>query len=87
VKELTASEAARHFSAVLDGVEDGGSYVVTRGGRRVAMIVPATRANGGAVVDLFRRWHGKLVLDEEFRHAVGAAGDNPAESDPDRWRA
>jgi prevent-host-death family protein len=86
MKELSASEAARRFSAVLDGAEDGETYVVTRGGRRVAMIVPAPRANGDAVVDLFRRWQGKLVLDEEFEHAVATAGDIPAELDADPWR-
>ena len=52
MKELTASEAARRFSAVLDGTEDGETYVITRAGRRVAMIVPAPLANGRAVSDV-----------------------------------
>jgi prevent-host-death family protein len=86
VKELSASEAARRFSAVLDGAEDGETYVVTRGGRRVAMIVPAPRANGDAVADVFRRWQGKLVLDEEFARSVATAGEIPAELDADPWR-
>ena len=84
--ELSASEAARRFSAVLDGAEAGETYVITRGGRRVAMIVPAPRANGGAVVDVFRRWQGQVVLDDDFADAVATAGEAPAELDADPWR-
>jgi len=50
---MSASEAARNFSAVLDSAEHGETIVVTRSGRRVALIAPAPRANGGAVLDLF----------------------------------
>ena len=85
--ELSASEAARRFSSVLDGAEDGETYVITRGGRRVAMIVPAPRANGGAVADLFRRWEATTDLPDEFADAVAAAADIPAELDSDPWRA
>ncbi|MBV9721106.1 MAG: type II toxin-antitoxin system prevent-host-death family antitoxin, partial [Mycobacterium sp.] len=36
MREVTASEASRNFSAVLDSVERGEIIVVTRAGRRVA---------------------------------------------------
>jgi prevent-host-death family protein len=86
MKEMSASEAARRFSAVLDGAEHGEAVVITRGGRRVAMIVPAPRANGRAVADVLARWHGRLGVDDDFASNVAAAGEAPAELDGDPWR-
>lgn len=86
MKELSASEAARRFSAVLDGAEDGETFVITRGGRRVALIVPAPRANGGAVADVVGRWQDRLGVDDSFAAAVAAAGDATADLDADPWR-
>jgi prevent-host-death family protein len=49
VKRLSATEAARDFSAVLDRVEhDGETFVVTRHGTPVARIAPADTSNGRA---------------------------------------
>lgn len=54
--EITATEAARSFSRVLDDIElRGGSYVITRSGRPVARLVPAETANGAAVKSLLER--------------------------------
>jgi prevent-host-death family protein len=86
MKEISASEAARRFSAVLDGAEHGETVVITRGGRRVALIVPAPRANGRAVAEVLARWRGRLGADEEFAANVDAAGDAPLELDGDPWR-
>jgi len=56
VKEITATDAARGFSAMLDAVEHGGeTFVVTRGGRGIARIEPAAGASGAAVKSLLRR--------------------------------
>lgn len=85
MKELSASEAARRFSAVLDGTEDGETYVITRGGRRVAMIVPAPRANGRAVSEVLSRWRDRLVVDEDFGGRVEVAGAVTTERDSDPW--
>ena len=86
MKELSASEAARRFSAVLDGAEDGETYVITRAGRRVAMIVPAPRANGRAVSDVLGRWRNRLAVDDGFAGVVEAAGAVTTEGDADPWR-
>jgi len=86
VKELSASEAARRFSAVLDGAEDGETYVITRGGRRIALIVPAPRANGRAIADVLHRWRERLGVDDGFATTVAAVGDAPADLDGDPWR-
>jgi prevent-host-death family protein len=85
MKELPASEAARRFSAVLDGTENGESYVITRAGRRIAMIVPAPLANGRAVSEVLRRWSDRLAVDDDVAGRVEAAGAMPT-GDGDPWR-
>jgi len=47
---VTATEAARGFSALLTAVEkDGETFFVTRGGRVIARIEPAAGTSGAAV--------------------------------------
>jgi prevent-host-death family protein len=56
VKEISATDAARNFSDLLDAVEhDHQSFQVTRGGRAVARIAPLEAASGRAVKDLLHR--------------------------------
>jgi prevent-host-death family protein len=55
VRSLTATDAARRFSEVLDAVErHGESFLVVRRGRTVARIEPARAANGKALKELLR---------------------------------
>lgn len=57
MKDLSATEASRRFSEILDSVEhDGESYVIRRHGRPVARIEPVQRPNGAAVIELLRRY-------------------------------
>jgi prevent-host-death family protein len=86
MREMSASEVARRFSAVLDGAEHGETILVTRGGRRVALIVPAPRANGQAVGEVLARWRGRLDVDDAFATHVAAAGDATVDLDRDPWR-
>jgi prevent-host-death family protein len=87
MKEMTASEASRNFSAVLDATEKGQTVVVTRSGRRVALIAPAPRANGAALLDLFGRWRGHPAFNEAFAAQVEAARSAAsADLDTDPWR-
>lgn len=83
---MSASEVARTFSAVLDGAEDGETVVITRGGRRVALLVPAPRANGQAVAGVLERWRGRLGVDDAFEEAVRQAGGGSSDLDGDPWR-
>jgi len=54
---VTATEAARHFSALLTAVErEGETFVVTRGGRAIARIEPAAGTSGKAVKALLRHY-------------------------------
>jgi prevent-host-death family protein len=72
MKTVTATEASRAFAALLDEVERGETVVVTRGGKRVATIGPASASNGAAVQSLLI---GEAP-DPGFSRAVRAARDS-----------
>jgi prevent-host-death family protein len=74
MRRLTATEAARRFSDLLDRVEqDGETFVVERRGRAVASIQPAATVTGRTVKDLLRAqapdpdWERELA---ELRRSV-----------------
>lgn len=82
MKQLSATDAARQFSDVLDSVESKGeSYVVVRHGRAVATIGPTVGGTGRALKEMLRKhppdpgWTAEL---RALRAEVGSA--------PDRWR-
>jgi len=50
VRTITATDASRSFAALLDEAERGQTVVITRGGRRIATLGPASAGNGGAVL-------------------------------------
>ena len=62
MRTMTATEASRTFAAVLDGAERGQTVVITRGGRRIATIGPASVSNGAEVLALLR----SPTADENF---------------------
>ncbi|WP_449063629.1 type II toxin-antitoxin system Phd/YefM family antitoxin [Planomonospora algeriensis] len=78
---MSATEASRSFAAVLDEAERGETIVVTRGGRRIAVIGPAPTAPGRMVKALLRRH--RETLDAGFETDVAAA----RESSGDEMRA
>lgn len=64
---MTATEAARAFSALLDSVEhDGETFVVTRAGRAVARIEPALGTSGRAVKALLRHYAPDVTWQREL---------------------
>jgi antitoxin (DNA-binding transcriptional repressor) of toxin-antitoxin stability system len=72
---------------VLDSAEHGETIVVTRAGKRVALIVPAPRANGAALRKVFGRWQGNAAFDDTFAANVATASEVvSAELDTDPWR-
>jgi len=78
MKEISATDAARGFSAMLDAVEHGGeTFVVTRGGRGIARIEPAAGASGAAVKSLLRRHRPDTTWSAELAElrATGPAQD------------
>jgi prevent-host-death family protein len=69
MRTVNATEVARNFSEVLDGVEHRHqTYVVTRGGKPIARITPVPSANGLEVKRLLRdhaadaSWAGELTV-------------------------
>lgn len=75
IRRLTATEAARRFSDLLDQVErDGETFVVERRGRAIASIAPTAAVSGRAVKALLRsqpadpRWPRELA---ELRANLG----------------
>ncbi len=65
-KAITAAEANRKFSRILDGVRKGHSYVVTSHGRPVAKIAPIDeheKVATGAFKALFARLEAQPVMD------------------------
>lgn len=50
MKELGAYEAKTHLSRLLDEVERGESYSITKHGRPVALLVPVTASRTGMSV-------------------------------------
>jgi prevent-host-death family protein len=86
MREVTASEASRNFSALLDSVEHGETVVVTRGGRRIAAITPAPAANGGALNEVITRWRGSEALDDMFSENIAdARAAASSEKDANPW--
>ena len=61
-KAISAAEANRQFSKILQGVRGGRTYVVTSHGRPVARIAPIEtrdRVRDGARAALFKRLDGQ----------------------------
>jgi antitoxin (DNA-binding transcriptional repressor) of toxin-antitoxin stability system len=78
---MTASEAARNFSAVLDAIENGETIVVTRAGRRVAAMAPAPAESGAALNEVLDRWAGTNLFEAAFLHSLE---DALTAADPDK---
>ncbi|HLI39291.1 MAG TPA: hypothetical protein VKV80_18445 [Streptosporangiaceae bacterium] len=82
MRVMTASEASRSFSAVLDLAERGETTVITRGGKRIATIAPASAATWGAFREALRDWTppDDPTIEEDMRAAREAVT-----SDEDPW--
>ena len=66
--DVTATDAARHFADLLDGVEHRGEhYTIVRRGKAVAHLEPVASGRGADVKSLLRR-HGP---DEAWAEDLG----------------
>jgi len=74
---LTATEASRHFAAILERARHGESFAVTRNGEQVARILPpvAPQPNGAAILAFLESWEPD---GEGFTDEVIAAMDSLA---------
>lgn len=70
VKTITATEASRHFSDLLDAVERGETVTIVRGNRPVAEIAPAHPRTGAG---LRAALADTAPPDEEFSRHIAEA--------------
>ena len=80
MRTLSATEAARRFSELLDSVEQHGeSFLVVRRGRTVARIEPARAANGKRVKEILQAAPSDASWSVELRElrAALAIEDRP----------
>jgi antitoxin (DNA-binding transcriptional repressor) of toxin-antitoxin stability system len=74
VREVTATQAARGFSAMLSAVEhEGETFVVTRGGKVVARVEAATGTSGRAVKALLRHYEPDPDWSQDLAAIRGTA--------------
>jgi prevent-host-death family protein len=70
MRTMTATEASRNFSDLLDAIERGESVTITRGNHPVAEISPARRRTGA---DLRTALAGIPVPDDRFVEDIADA--------------
>jgi prevent-host-death family protein len=70
MRTITATEASRNFSELLDAIERGESVIIKRGSRPVAEIRPAHRRTGR---DLRAALTGTAPPDEQFSSDIASA--------------
>jgi prevent-host-death family protein len=70
MKVMTATEASRHFSDLLDAVEHGETVTIMRGNHPVAEIGPAHRRTGA---DLRAALAGTIPPGDDFTQNITAA--------------
>jgi antitoxin (DNA-binding transcriptional repressor) of toxin-antitoxin stability system len=81
MRTMSATEASRRFSDLLDAIESGETVTVTRGNRAIAEIRPALRRTGR---DLRAALTDVPPPDDRFSADISAAieGLVPDEGDP-----
>lgn len=82
MRTITATEASRHFSDLLDAVERGETVTILRGSHPVAQIGPAHRRTGA---DLRMALEGTLPPDDTFAKNISAALALVTSEVPDPW--
>ena len=70
MRTVTATEASRHFSDLLDAVERGETVTIMRGSHPVAEIGPARRRTGA---DLGAALAGTTPPDDAFARSISEA--------------
>jgi prevent-host-death family protein len=70
MRTISATEASRRFSDLLDAIERGETITVTRGNRPIAEIRPARRRTGRDLRDALA---GSAPPDEEFEASIADA--------------
>lgn len=83
MRTVTATEASRRFSDLLDAVERGEAVTITRGHRPIATIAPVRRRTGA---DLRAALDGVAPLDDDFEADIAEAMNLVEAHVVDPWR-
>jgi antitoxin (DNA-binding transcriptional repressor) of toxin-antitoxin stability system len=70
MRSMTATEAARNFSAVLDAVEAGETIVVTRDGLPVARFEPTRAGVAERIADVMARFPADPEWADDLEQTV-----------------
>lgn len=79
---VTATDAARSFSAILDKAEHGATITIVRGGQPVATISPPHRPNGTALIEAYSAHTPDPELAEALEEAHRLANVPVEVTDP-----
>lgn len=82
MRTITATEASRKFSDLLDAIERGETVIVTRGNHAVAEISPARRRTGA---DLRAALADIPAPDEQFAEEIAGALELLDQEVSDPW--
>lgn len=82
MRTISATEASRRFSDLLDAIEAGETVTVTRGGKSIAEIRPAPRRTGRDLRDALAELPAP---DEQFVTGVNEAIAAVSQEVPDPW--
>ncbi|GAA0964062.1 hypothetical protein GCM10009555_000370 [Acrocarpospora macrocephala] len=82
MRTMTATEASRNFSDLLDAIERGETVTITRGHHPVAEIRPASRRTGA---DLRAALADIPPPDERFTEDIAAALELVVTEEADPW--
>jgi prevent-host-death family protein len=82
MKTMTATEASRRFSDLLDAIERGETITITRGNHPVAEIGPARRRTGA---DLRAALEGIEPPDDRFAEDINSALGLLTTEERDPW--
>jgi prevent-host-death family protein len=82
MRTITATEASRHFSDLLDAVERGETVTVMRGSRPIAEIGPARRRTGA---DLREALAGTMPPDDAFARSIAETVSMVTSEVDDPW--
>lgn len=82
MRTISATEASRRFSDLLDAIEAGDTVTVTRGNRPIAEIRPASHRTGR---DLRAALTGESPPDERFAEDIADAVASLTHEEADPW--
>ena len=82
MRTMTATQASRHFSDLLDAVERGETVTILRGNHPIAEIRPAHRRTGA---DLRMALDSSTPPDDAFADDISAALALVTSEVPDPW--